>query len=637
MNKYIGLNNRTTASHRMNEHSSRSHSVMTIDLDSEFTDPLDGRVIKRHGKISFVDLAGSERVKESRAQGDTLTETLNINKSLLTLGKYWKIYSVGKCIAALSDPRKRSGHIPYRDSKLTKLLSDSLGGNGMALMVACISPALSNITETVKTLRYAQSAKKIKNKPVINLDPREEMLYMLKREIQCLKKENDLLKNAIFSDPRYEELLNFITQGKHLADLPEISRGPAGKTNILYKAKEIGHIEDDYAGEFDKIKSPSAGIDRSRASANFNKGRSNQSAGLDQSFRSTTSFRSTLGESSLEKYRQNRKFTPGLVENKDATNTWRNARSISRDSSRGRQVSRSSSMRDRSASASTRSVADSSRSSVTRADSMQRPLVAPTKSIMKRELSGRFDYNPVPDLNLNSKKNSSKVSQAPKEQSTSMSPQPDDTPRQNAPKTYIPLSENSTNDENSMKIMQRRAPELSDANKLSTEKKTRSKYSNEESNTKESKSFPADYTTEIHEYDLPNDKRANPKEYEDLEVPKNVKSKESKQSKEEEKKSRSKGKKKTKSPDDDIEPAQQPLRKNSKESDDKKSKKDQSSDDPKISRKTEKSTLDKRNKIESGKTKSESDDHEHLPDLIKLKKKTIADVIALDQEIARMS
>lgn len=65
---------------------------MTVHLDSEFQDPVDGRVIQRHGKISFVDLAGSERVKESRAQGDTLTETLNINKSLLTLGKYWISY-----------------------------------------------------------------------------------------------------------------------------------------------------------------------------------------------------------------------------------------------------------------------------------------------------------------------------------------------------------------------------------------------------------------------------------------------------------------------------------------------------------------------------------------------------------------
>lgn len=87
-NEKLGLNNRTTASHRMNEHSSRSHSVMTVHLDSEFKDPNDGRVIQRHGKISFVDLAGSERVKDSRAQGETLTETLNINKSLLTLGRY---------------------------------------------------------------------------------------------------------------------------------------------------------------------------------------------------------------------------------------------------------------------------------------------------------------------------------------------------------------------------------------------------------------------------------------------------------------------------------------------------------------------------------------------------------------------
>ena len=184
-------------------------------IESDYIDPSDGRSIKKHGKISFVDLAGSERVKESQAKGETLKETLNINKSLLTLGK---------CISALSDHKKREGHIPYRDSKLTKLLSDSLGGHGLALMVACISPALQNLTETVKTLRYAQRAKKIKNKPVVNVDPREEMLLMLKRELQALKRENGLIKDAIQQDPRYQDLLAFIVQGRHLQGLPEIGK-----------------------------------------------------------------------------------------------------------------------------------------------------------------------------------------------------------------------------------------------------------------------------------------------------------------------------------------------------------------------------------------------------------------------------
>lgn len=99
---------------------------MTLYIDSETVDPDDGRPVRKNGKISFVDLAGSERVKETKAVGEVLTEAHSINKSLLTLGK---------CISALADPKKRVGHIPYRDSKLTKLLSDSLGGTGLALMV----------------------------------------------------------------------------------------------------------------------------------------------------------------------------------------------------------------------------------------------------------------------------------------------------------------------------------------------------------------------------------------------------------------------------------------------------------------------------------------------------------------------
>lgn len=107
-----GLRNRRTGSHRLNEHSSRSHGMMTIHVESETVDPDDQRVIRRKGKICFVDLAGSERVKESRATGDTLTETLNINKSLLTLGN---------CISALSEMKKKNSnvHVPYRDSKVS--------------------------------------------------------------------------------------------------------------------------------------------------------------------------------------------------------------------------------------------------------------------------------------------------------------------------------------------------------------------------------------------------------------------------------------------------------------------------------------------------------------------------------------
>lgn len=129
-----GHRNRRIASHEMNKDSSRSHSLLTLYVESETVDEADGRPVPRFGKVVFVDLAGSERLKESQSEGQTKVETGSINKSLFTLGKV---------IATLSDSGKgkTDTHIPYRDSKLTKLLMDSLGGSSMALMVACISPA----------------------------------------------------------------------------------------------------------------------------------------------------------------------------------------------------------------------------------------------------------------------------------------------------------------------------------------------------------------------------------------------------------------------------------------------------------------------------------------------------------------
>ncbi|ORZ40772.1 P-loop containing nucleoside triphosphate hydrolase protein, partial [Catenaria anguillulae PL171] len=198
-----GLRNRTTGAHALNERSSRSHSILTVYIESE-EEPtgmngaatpngeVDTRIIQKFGKISFVDLAGSERVKESKTTGDALTETGNINRSLLVLGT---------CISALSDPKRKTGHIPYRDSKLTKLLMDSLGGNGLALMIACISPATQVLTETIQTLRYASRAKRIRNRPSVQLDPREELIVKLKKEVKILREENGQLRAAMQGTP----------------------------------------------------------------------------------------------------------------------------------------------------------------------------------------------------------------------------------------------------------------------------------------------------------------------------------------------------------------------------------------------------------------------------------------------------
>ncbi|XP_058055403.1 kinesin-like protein KIF12 [Anopheles bellator] len=182
-----GMRNRHVGSHLMNDYSSRSHTILTVHITSE-QQAEGGVFISKQGKINFVDLAGSEMTKKTHSEGKTLEEANNINKSLMVLGY---------CIASLSDPKKRGGHIPYRDSKLTKLLADSLAGNGVTLMIACISPAQSNVTETINTLRYAARAKRIRTKPIIVMDPREALILSLKREIGSLQVENEHLRTAL--------------------------------------------------------------------------------------------------------------------------------------------------------------------------------------------------------------------------------------------------------------------------------------------------------------------------------------------------------------------------------------------------------------------------------------------------------
>lgn len=130
----------------------------------------------RAGKLNLVDLAGSERQSKTGATGERLKEATKINLSLSALGNV---------ISALVDGRCK--HIPYRDSKLTRLLQDSLGGNTKTLMVACLSPADNNYDETLSTLRYANRAKNIKNKPHINEDPKDALLREYQEEIKKLK------------------------------------------------------------------------------------------------------------------------------------------------------------------------------------------------------------------------------------------------------------------------------------------------------------------------------------------------------------------------------------------------------------------------------------------------------------------
>merc|ERR1719446_841520 len=142
----------------MNQASSRSHSVFTIVVECCETNDRGEHI--RVGKLNLVDLAGSERQSKTGATGDRLKEATKINLSLSALGNV---------ISALVDGK--SAHVPYRDSKLTRLLQDSLGGNARTVMVANCGPADYNYDETLTTLRYANRAKSIKNKPRINEDP----------------------------------------------------------------------------------------------------------------------------------------------------------------------------------------------------------------------------------------------------------------------------------------------------------------------------------------------------------------------------------------------------------------------------------------------------------------------------------
>ncbi|KAG0189862.1 kinesin-like protein Klp8 [Apophysomyces sp. BC1034] len=177
---------RTVAATNMNETSSRSHAVFTIFLTQKRYDQATKQTTEKVARISLVDLAGSERANSTGATGVRLKEGANINKSLTTLGKV----IAGLAEQAIQQEKKtakkaKDTFIPYRDSVLTWLLKDSLGGNSKTAMIAAISPA--DFDETLSTLRYADQAKKIKTKAVVNEDPNVKLVRELKDEVQALR------------------------------------------------------------------------------------------------------------------------------------------------------------------------------------------------------------------------------------------------------------------------------------------------------------------------------------------------------------------------------------------------------------------------------------------------------------------
>ena len=183
----IGNENRAIGVTNMNKQSSRSHSCFIMQIEQKNTEDFSSKT----GKIYLVDLAGSERISKTGAEGGTLTEAQNINKSLTCLGNV---------INALTDG---SSHVPYRDSKLTRMLQESLGGNSKTSLIITCSPSTFNKEETVSTLRFGQRAKQIKNKAKVN---KELSLKELKYMLLVAEKEIGL------KDKRIASLEKYVTQ-----------------------------------------------------------------------------------------------------------------------------------------------------------------------------------------------------------------------------------------------------------------------------------------------------------------------------------------------------------------------------------------------------------------------------------------
>ena len=223
----FGSANRAQAATNMNEHSSRSHSIFILTINQ--TNKIEG--FSKIGKLYLVDLAGSEKISKTGATGHTLEEAKIINKSLTTLGRVINNLTDGK-----------STHIPYRESKLTRVLQESLGGNSKTCLIITCSPSIYNESESLSTLRFGERAKKIKNKPKIN---KEITVAELQKIITQLK-EN--LKKA---DARIAQLEKFIQQNglnvpasnyKAEEDEEELKRQKEEKDKLKDQEKDIEEI-----------------------------------------------------------------------------------------------------------------------------------------------------------------------------------------------------------------------------------------------------------------------------------------------------------------------------------------------------------------------------------------------------------
>lgn len=204
---------RVTRATSMNAESSRSHAIMSVNIEQVVThymeNPKSSKPLEekstRGSKFHFVDLAGSERLKRTNASGQGIKEGININKGLLVLGNV---------ISALASAGagKKEGFVPYRDSKLTRLLKGSLGGNHKTLMIACLSPSGSNTEESLNTLRYANRAKNIQNKATINMDAGSKLIAELREQLKVMAGEYLLVRSMVDAGVQLDNEKTIFTQ-----------------------------------------------------------------------------------------------------------------------------------------------------------------------------------------------------------------------------------------------------------------------------------------------------------------------------------------------------------------------------------------------------------------------------------------
>lgn len=223
-----GNKNRHVGETKMNKDSSRSHSIFTITVECAEMGT-DGKAHIRVGKLNMVDLAGSEKQSKTGSEGVRLEEAIKINLSLTTL-----------CHVISSLVDGKSSYVPYRDSKLTRLLQDSLGGNTKTVMIANIGPADYNTDETLSTLRYASRAKHIENKPRINEDPKDAMLREFQEEINRLKAQLEQAgAGKIDADGNIQPGVVEVEKVVHVADPKKMKKLEAKleKEKLLIKQK----------------------------------------------------------------------------------------------------------------------------------------------------------------------------------------------------------------------------------------------------------------------------------------------------------------------------------------------------------------------------------------------------------------